>query len=377
MAVDAKIQNVRHAQAKFATFNQAQVDKIFAAAANAANKARVSLAQLAVNETGMGVVEDKVIKNHFACEYIYNAYKNTKTCGMIESDDSYMNFKIAEPVGVVAAIIPTTNPTSTTVFKALLTLKTRNGLIISPHPRAKACTIAAAKIVLDAAVAAGAPDGIIDWINDPSIEQSAQLMQQCDLILATGGPGMVKSAYSSSKPAIGVGPGNVPAIIDDSADIKMAAASIILSKAFDNGMICASEQAAIVCKNVYQAFKQELINQGAYLLTLKQTKAVSKIILVNGTLNAKIVGQSPINIAKLANIKIPHTSRVLVGEVKNFTVDEPFAHEKLSPILALYQAENFNQAVIIAKQLVKDGGLGHTASLFIDTGANQQDKIKY
>ena len=367
---------VRAAQEKFATYTQEQVDKIFFAAALAANKMRIPLAKMAVEETGMGIVEDKVIKNHYAAEYIYNQYKDTKTCGVIERDEGFGITRIAEPIGVLAAIIPTTNPTSTAIFKSLICLKTRNGLIISPHPRAKSCTIAAAKVVLDAAVAAGAPGDIIGWIDQPTVPLSGMIMREADMILATGGPGMVKAAYSSGKPALGVGAGNTPAIVDSSADIKLAASSILHSKTFDNGMICASEQSTIVLADVYDAFKAEMQLRGAYFLSPEETDKVRKTIIINGALNAKIVGQSACKIAELSGITAPAGTKVLVGEVESVELSEEFAHEKLSPVLAMYRAETFEEAVAKADRLIKDGGLGHTSSLFInvETGA---DKIAY
>ncbi len=367
---------VRAAQEKFAAFTQEQVDYIFMKAALAANKKRIPLAKMAVEETGMGIVEDKVIKNHYASEYIYNAYKDVKTCGVIERDESFGITRIAEPIGVLAAVIPTTNPTSTAIFKALICLKTRNGLIISPHPRAKKSTIEAAKIVLDAAVEAGAPEDIIGWIDEPTVPLSGMIMREADMILATGGPGMVKAAYSSGKPALGVGAGNTPAIIDSSADIKLAASSILHSKTFDNGMICASEQSTIVLKDVYEEFKQELKLRGAYFLTPEETEKVRKTIIINGALNAKIVGQSACRIAELAGVTAPAGSKVLIGEVESVELSEEFAHEKLSPVLAMYKAEDFEDAVRKADKLIKDGGLGHTSSLYInvETGA---EKIEY
>ncbi len=367
---------VRTAQEKFAAFTQEQVDYIFMKAALAANKKRIPLAKMAVEETGMGIVEDKVIKNHYASEYIYNAYKDVKTCGVIERDESFGITRIAEPIGVLAAVIPTTNPTSTAIFKALICLKTRNGLIISPHPRAKKSTIEAAKIVLDAAVEAGAPEDIIGWIDEPTVPLSGMIMREADMILATGGPGMVKAAYSSGKPALGVGAGNTPAIIDSSADIKLAASSILHSKTFDNGMICASEQSTIVLKDVYEEFKKELKLRGAYFLTPEETEKVRKTIIINGALNAKIVGQSACRIAELAGVTAPAGSKVLIGEVESVELSEEFAHEKLSPVLAMYKAEDFEDAVRKADKLIKDGGLGHTSSLYInvETGA---EKIEY
>lgn len=372
-----KLQEVKTAQSIYATYTQEQVDKIFFAAAMAANKQRISLAKMAVEETGMGIVEDKVIKNHYASEYIYNAYKDTKTCGVLSEDKAFGITKIAEPIGVIAAVIPTTNPTSTAIFKALLALKTRNGLIFSPHPRAKKCTIEAGRIILEAAVAAGAPEGIIGWIDEPTVPLSAMIMKEADIILATGGPGMVKSAYSSGKPAIGVGPGNVPAIVDSSADVKMAVASILQSKTFDNGMICASEQSCIVDKTIYDQFRKEMLLRGAYILDKKQTDAVRNVILVNGALNAKIVGQTAYNIAKLAGLEIPKDSRVIIGEVTSVDKSEPFAHEKLSPVLAMYKSENFDDALAKATTLVEDGGLGHTSSIYInvDTQKAKLDKF--
>ena len=361
------LQRCREAQRKFATFTQAQVDKIFLEAAIAANKARIPLARLAVSETGMGVVEDKVIKNHFASEYIYNAYKNEKTCGVLEEDPSFGIQKVAEPIGVVAAVIPTTNPTSTAIFKALICLKTRNGIIISPHPRAKESTIAAAKVVLEAAVAAGAPEGIIGWIDQPSLELTAQVMQEADLTLATGGPGMVHSAYSSGKPALGVGAGNVPAIIDDSADILMAVSSIIHSKTFDNGMICASEQSVIVMDSVYDGVRKEFAERGCYFLNEEEKEKLRAVLLINGSLNAKIVGQKAVTIAQIAGITVPETTKILIGEVESVDISEPFAHEKLSPVLAMYRAKKFEEALDKAQQLLEDGGYGHTAAVYLST----------
>ncbi len=357
----------RAAQAEFATFTQEQVDKIFLAAATAANKARIPLAKLAVSETGMGVVEDKVIKNHYASEYIYNAYKHEKTCGVLEEDTSFGIQKIAEPIGVVAAVIPTTNPTSTGIFKALICLQTRNGIIISPHPRAKECTIAAAKVVLEAAVEAGAPEGIIGWIDQPSLELTAQIMHDADLTLATGGPGMVRSAYSSGKPALGVGAGNVPAIIDDSADILMAVSSIIHSKTFDNGMICASEQSVIVLDKVYDQVRAEFTARGCHLLTDEEKEKLRAVLLINGALNAKIVGQSAVKIAELAGITVPENTKILIGEVDSVELSEPFAHEKLSPVLAMYRAHSFDEAMDKAQKLLEDGGYGHTAAVYLST----------
>ncbi len=373
-ALEKRISEVREAQRIFATYSQEQVDKIFAAAALAANKARISLAKQAVAETGMGVVEDKVIKNHYASEYIYNAYKNVKTCGVVDEDSAYGIKKIAEPIGVVAAVIPTTNPTSTAIFKTLLCLKTRNGIIISPHPRAKACTIAAAKVVLDAAVEAGAPKGIIGWIDVPSLELTNTVMKEADIILATGGPGMVKAAYSSGKPALGVGAGNTPAIIDETADVVLAVNSIIHSKTFDNGMICASEQSVIVDASIYKEVKNEFIARGCYFLSKEETEKVRKTIIINGALNAKIVGQKAHTIAKLAGVDVPETTKIIIGEVTSVDISEEFAHEKLSPVLAMYKAKNFEDAVAKAEQLIADGGYGHTSSLYINT-ATEKEKI--
>ena len=351
------------------------MDKIFFAAALAANKMRLPLAKMAVEETGMGVVEDKVIKNNYAAEYIYNKYKDVKTCGVVERDEGFGYTKVAEPVGVVAAVIPTTNPTSTAIFKCLICLKTRNALIISPHPRAKQCTIEAAKVVLEAAVKAGAPEDIIGWIDQPTVPLSGMIMREADLILATGGPGMVKAAYSSGKPAVGVGAGNTPAVIDSSADIKLAASSILHSKTFDNGMICASEQSVIVLKDVYDEFKKEMALRGAYFLTPEETDKVRKTIIINGALNAKIVGQSACKIAELSGFTAPEGSKVLVGEVESVDISEEFAHEKLSPVLAMYKAEDFEDAVAKADRLIKDGGLGHTSSLYVNVETGQ-DKIE-
>lgn len=360
------LNRVKAAQKEFSTFSQEKVDEIFYRAALAANAQRIPLAKMAVEETGMGIVEDKVIKNHFAAEYIYNHYKNVKTCDEIERNDDMGFIKVAEPIGVLAAIVPTTNPTSTAIFKALIALKTRNGLIFSPHPRAKKCTIAAAKIVLDAAVKAGAPEDIIGWIDEPSIQLSNMLMTSCDCILATGGPGMVKAAYSSGKPAIGVGPGNTPIIVDSTANIELAASSVIQSKCFDNGMICASEQSVIILSDVYSAFKAELIKRGAYFLSKADTKKVGETIIINGSVNAKIVGQRPVTIAKMAGVEIPEASRIMVGEVESVELSEPFAHEKLSPVLAMYKVKTFEEAVDKAEKLVTDGGYGHTSGIYVD-----------
>ena len=365
-ALEATIARVKAAQRIFATYTQEQVDKIFKAAAIAANQARIPLAKMAVEETGMGVVEDKVIKNNYAAEYIYNAYKNTKTCGVIEEDKAYGVKKIAEPLGVIAAVIPTTNPTSTAIFKTMIALKTRNAIIISPHPRAKKSTIAAAKVVLDAAVKAGAPEGIIEWVDVPSLEMTNLLMKEADIILATGGPGMVKAAYSSGKPALGVGAGNTPAIIDDTADIVLAVNSIIHSKTFDNGMICASEQSVIVHKNVYDAVKTEFAERGCYFLNPEETEKVRKTIIINGALNAKIVGQKAVKIAELADVKVPEGTKILIGEVESVELSEEFAHEKLSPVLAMYKAEDIQDAFSKAERLIADGGYGHTSSIYLN-----------
>lgn len=367
-----KLTELREAQREFATYTQEQVDKIFFAAAMAANKQRISLAKMAVEETGMGIVEDKVIKNHYAAEYIYNAYKDTKTCGVIEEDTSFGIKKIAEPIGVIAAVIPTTNPTSTAIFKTLISLKTRNAIIISPHPRAKNSTIAAAKVVLDAAVAAGAPKGIIAWIDVPSLELTNEVMKSADIILATGGPGMVKAAYSSGKPALGVGAGNTPVIMDESCDIRLAVNSIIHSKTFDNGMICASEQAVIVSDKIYDATKKEFKDRGCHICNKEETDKLRKTILINGALNAKIVGQSAHTIAALAGFSVPETTKILIGEVDSVELDEEFAHEKLSPVLAMYKAKSFDDALTKAEKLVADGGYGHTSSIYINVGTGKE-----
>jgi len=364
--LEMAISRVREAQKIFAEYSQEQVDKIFFAAASAANKMRIPLAKMAVEETGMGIVEDKVIKNHYAAEYIYNAYKDTKTCGIIEEDKAFGIKKVAEPIGVVAAVIPTTNPTSTAIFKTLISLKTRNGIIISPHPRAKKCTIEAAKVVLEAAVAAGAPEGIIDWIDVPSLEMTNTVMKEADIILATGGPGMVKAAYSSGKPALGVGAGNTPAIIDDTADIILAVSSIIHSKTFDNGMICASEQSVIVIDKIYKQVKKEFADRGCYFLSEEEIEKVRKTILINGALNAKIVGQKPVTIAALAGVTVPEDTKILIGEVESVDISEEFAHEKLSPVLAMYKAKNIEEAFTKAEKLIADGGFGHTSSIYLN-----------
>ena len=375
-SLNLALANTRKAQETFATYSQEQVDKIFLAAASAADKARISLAKLAVAETGMGIVEDKVIKNHYAAEYIYNAYKDTKTCGVIEEDEAYGIQKIAEPIGVIAAVIPTTNPTSTAIFKCLLALKTRNAIIISPHPKAKNSTIAAAKLVLEAAVEAGAPDGIIDWIDVPSLELTNTVMKEADIILATGGPGMVKAAYSSGKPALGVGAGNTPAIIDESADILLAVNSIIHSKTFDNGMICASEQSVIVLDSIYDSVKKEFAARGCYFLNEEETEKVRKTIIINGALNAKIVGQSAHTIASLAGVEVPVGTKILIGEVESVELSEEFAHEKLSPVLAMYRAATFEDAVKKAEHLVADGGYGHTSSVYLNE-ITEGDKLSF
>ena len=372
--LEATIARVREAQKKFAEYTQEQVDAIFFAAATAANQQRIPLAKMAVAETGMGVVEDKVIKNHYASEYIYNAYRHTRTCGVIEEDKSFGIKKIAEPVGVVGAVIPTTNPTSTAIFKTLIALKTRNGIIISPHPRAKKSTIEAAKVVLEAAVKAGAPEGIIGWIDIPSLEMTNLLMKESDVILATGGPGMVKAAYSSGKPAVGVGAGNTPAIIDDTADILLAVNSIIHSKTFDNGMICASEQSVIVLDKVYNKVKKEFQARGCYFLNPEETDKVRKTIIINGALNAKIVGQKAAKIAELAGVTVPEDTKIIIGEVTSVDISEEFAHEKLSPVLAMYRAKDFEDALDKAEHLIADGGYGHTASLYVDA-VTQKAKI--
>ena len=377
-ALEAKMKAMREAQKIFATFTQEQVDKIFYEAAMAANKQRIPLAKMAVEETQRGVMEDKVIKNHYAAEYIYNAYKNTKTCGVIEEDPAYGIKKVAEPIGLIAAVIPTTNPTSTAIFKTLICLKTRNAIIISPHPAAKKCTIAAAKVVLDAAVKAGAPEGIIGWIDAPSLELTTTVMRDSDLILATGGPGMVKSAYSSGKPALGVGAGNTPVIIDDTADIRMAVNSIIHSKTFDNGMICASEQSVTVLDSVYDAVKKEFEYRGCYFLKPgKELDAVRKTIIINGALNSKIPGKSAYEIAQLAGVKVPENTKILIGEVESVDISEEFAHEKLSPVLAMYRAKTFDEALEKAAQLVADGGYGHTSSLYVHPAEKEKIQKHY
>ena len=373
--LEAALARAKAAQKIFATYTQEQVDAIFLAAATAANQARIPLAQMAVEETGMGIVEDKVIKNHYASEYIYNQYRDVKTCGVIEEDKAYGTKKIAEPIGVVGAVIPTTNPTSTAIFKALICLKTRNAIIISPHPRAKNSTIAAAKVVLEAAVAAGAPENIIAWIDIPSLEMTNLLMQEADIILATGGPGMVKAAYSSGKPALGVGAGNTPAIIDDSADVTLAVNSIIHSKTFDNGMICASEQSTIVLDSIYDAVKQEFAARGCYFLKEDELEKVRKTIIINGALNARIVGQKAAKIAELSGVKVPAGTKILIGEVESVDISEEFAHEKLSPVLAMYRAKDIHDAFEKAEQLIADGGYGHTSSIYLDA-VNEKAKLE-
>ena len=369
--LEETLARVKEAQKKFATYTQEQVDKIFLAAAIAANQARIPLAKMAVEETGMGVVEDKVIKNNYAAEYIYNAYKNTKTCGVIEEDKAYGIKKIAEPIGVIAAVIPTTNPTSTAIFKCLIALKTRNAIIISPHPRAKLSTIAAAKLVLEAAVEAGAPEEIISWVDVPSLDMTNLLMKEADIILATGGPGMVKAAYSSGKPALGVGAGNTPAIIDETADIVLAVNSIIHSKTFDNGMICASEQSVIVHQNIYDAVKAEFAERGCYFLNPEETEKVRKTIIINGSLNAKIVGQPAAKIAALAGVTVPTGTKIIIGEVESVDISEEFAHEKLSPVLAMYKATDIHDAFDKAEHLIADGGYGHTSSIYLNEVTEQ------
>lgn len=365
-SLENALKRVRAAQKRFAEYSQSQVDSIFKAAAAAADRQRIPLARLAVEETGMGVVEDKVIKNHYAAEYIYNAYRDTKTCGVIEEDKEYGITRIAEPIGVIAAVIPTTNPTSTAIFKTLLALKTRNGIIISPHPRAKSSTAEAARTVLEAAVAAGAPEDIIAWIDKPSLEMTNFIMKEADLILATGGPGMVHAAYSSGKPAIGVGAGNTPAVIDTSADITLAVNSIIHSKTFDNGMICASEQSVIVLDKVYKRVKKEFADRGCYFLDRDETNKVRKTVIINGALNAKIVGQTAKTIADLAGVHVPDGTKILIGEVESVEPTEEFAHEKLSPVLAMYKAKDTEDAFSKAERLIADGGYGHTSSIYLN-----------
>ena len=376
-SLEKAMQRIRKAQQEYGKFSQEQVDKIFQAAAIAADQARIPLAEMAVEETGMGLVEDKVIKNHYASEYIYNAYRHVKTCGVIEEDKAYGIKKLAEPIGVIAAVIPTTNPTSTAIFKTLIALKTRNGIIISPHPRAKKSTIEAAKVVLEAAVKAGAPEGIIGWIDVPSLDLTNMVMKESDTILATGGPGMVKAAYSSGKPAIGVGAGNTPAVIDDSADILLAVNSIIHSKTFDNGMICASEQSVIVLDSIYEKVREEFEKRGCYFLNNEEKEKVRKTIIINGALNAKIVGQKAHTIAELSGINVPENTKILIGEVESVELSEEFAHEKLSPVLAMYRATNFDEAIEKAEKLIEDGGLGHTSSLYVNTRAGTEKIEKF
>ena len=373
--LESLIATVREAQKRYATFSQQEVDKIFFEAAKAANMQRIPLAKLAVEETGMGIVEDKVIKNHFASEYIYNKYKDTQTVGVVDDNKVFGTKKILEPIGVICGIIPTTNPTSTAIFKCLIALKTRNAIIISPHPRAKKCTTEAVKIVLEAAVKAGAPENILGWIDEPTLELTSTLMKESDLILATGGPGLVKAAYSSSTPALGVGAGNTPAVIDSSADIKLAVSSIVLSKTFDNGMICASEQSVIVCKEVYDEVKQEFKDRGCYFLTPEETDKVRRTIIINGALNSKIVGQSAHKIAELAGVSVPESTKILIGEVQSVELSEAFAHEKLSPVLGFYWAEDFDDAISKAERLIEDGGFGHTSSVYLNT-LTEQNKLE-
>jgi acetaldehyde dehydrogenase/alcohol dehydrogenase len=376
--LDALVARVKKAQVAFAQFTQEQVDHIFRCAALAAADARIPLARMAVAETGMGVMEDKVIKNHFASEYIYNKYKDEKTCGVLSEDDTFGTITIAEPIGVLCGIVPTTNPTSTAIFKALISLKTRNGIIFSPHPRARRSTCEAARLVLEAAVAAGAPQDIIGWIDEPSVALSNQLMHHPDvnLILATGGPGMVKAAYSSGKPAIGVGAGNTPAVIDETADIKRAVASILMSKTFDNGVVCASEQSVIIVDEIYEAVRERFNKHGGYILSKSEAEAVRKVILQDGSLNAAIVGQSAAKIAAMAGISVPPTTKVLIGEVTEVSDQEAFAHEKLSPTLAMYRAKDFIDACDKAAALVTMGGIGHTSSLYTDQDL-QEERIRY
>ena len=373
-ALEERMASMRKAQAEFATFSQEQVDKIFYEAALAANKSRIPLAKMAVEETGMGVVEDKVIKNHYAAEYIYNKYKDMKTCGVIEDDPAFGFKKVAEPMGIVAAVIPTTNPTSTAIFKCLIALKTRNAILISPHPRAKECTAEAARIVRDAAEKAGAPKGIIDWISVPSLELTNQLMRDADIILATGGPGMVNAAYSSGTPALGVGPGNTPVIIDSTADVKLAVNSIIHSKTFDNGMICASEQSVTVLADIYDEVKAEFKARGCYFLKGAELDRVRETVIINGSVNAKIVGQSAYKIAQIAGVEVPKSTKVLIGEATSVEPSEAMAHEKLSPVLGMYKAKTFDEALAKAERLVADGGYGHTSSLYVNV--NEKEKIE-
>ena len=373
-----KIKQIKAAQKIYSTYTQEQVDKIFKAVATVANENRINFAKMAFEETGMGVMEDKVIKNHFASEYIYNAYKDTKTVGIVEEDKSYGYARVADPIGIIAAIIPTTNPTSTVIFKVLLALKTRNGIIISPHPRAKKCTIETAKILLKAAVEAGAPEDIIGWIDEPSVVLSGIVMKDCNIILATGGPAMVKAAYSSGKPAIGVGPGNTPAIIHKSANVELAVNSIIHSKTFDNGMICASEQAVLVDDDIYDEVKAEFVKRGCYFVNNDDKEKLNAVMFKEGGLNADIVGKSACKIAELAGISVPAKTKVLIAEISDYNMaNEKFAREKLSPVLAFYKFENFDEAILGAKKLIKDGGYGHTSSLYINTEAEPEKLAKY
>ena len=373
-----EMEKVRKAQAEFAKFTQEQVDKIFFEAAMEANKRRIYLAKMAVEETGIGVAEDKVIKNHYASEYIYNTYKDTKTCGVIEKDEGFGITKIYEPIGVLAGIVPTTNPTSTAIFKSLIALKTRNGIVFSPHPRAKKCTIEAAKVVLDAAVKAGAPKNIIGWIDEPSVELSGEIMKEADMILATGGPGMVKAAYSSGKPAIGVGSGNTPIILDSSCDIKMAVSSIIHSKTFDNGTICASEQSVIVDSSIYDEVKKEFISRKSYIPQGEELNKLKKIVLgPNGTMNAKLVGRPAIEVAEEAGFEVPQDTKLIIGEATSTDISEPLAHEKLFPLLSMYKSKDFDDAIKKADQLVKDGGIGHTAGIYLDVVNNKEKLDKF
>ncbi|MGL5536650.1 MAG: aldehyde dehydrogenase family protein, partial [Aeromonas veronii] len=376
--LDALVARVKEAQREFASFSQEQVDKIFRAAALAANNARIPLAQMAVEESGMGIIEDKVIKNHFASEYIYNKYKDEKTCGILSEDDQMGTITIAEPVGIICGIVPTTNPTSTAIFKSMIALKTRNAIIFSPHPRAKNSTNTAAKLVLDAAVAAGAPKDIIGWIDQPSVELSNALMKHEDinLILATGGPGMVKAAYSSGKPAIGVGAGNVPIVIDETADVKRAVASILMSKTFDNGVVCASEQAVIVVDAIYDQVKERFASHKGHVLSKEDADKVRKVILINGALNANIVGQPATKIAEMAGVTVPADTKILIGEGVKLCAEDEFAHEKLSPLLGMFRASSFENAVDMACDMVNIGGIGHTSGLYTDQDRNA-DRIKY
>ncbi|MDR2721213.1 MAG: aldehyde dehydrogenase family protein [Puniceicoccales bacterium] len=375
--LDILVGKVREAQKVYASFSQEKVDKIFKAAATAASEQCVKLAEMAVSETGMGVVEDKITKNKFASEFVYNRYKDERTCGIVFQDESRGIKRVVDPVGVIACVIPTTNPTSTSIFKTLIALKTRNGVVISPHPRAKGCTIAAAKIVLDASVEAGAPRDIIGWLEEPTIELTNALMRHpfVSIILATGGPAMVKAAYSNGKPALGVGPGNTPVIVDETADLSAAVSAILLSKTFDNGMICASEQSIVAVKDIYDSLKSELANHGAYIMSRKEAAEVGKIILLDKGINPAIVGQKAYTIGKLAGIDVPSDAKVLISEEKSYASENPYSHEKLSPILALYGANNFEEAVEIGLNLVAIGGLGHTSVLHTD--ARKQQRIDY